>query len=206
MAFESTRFSDIDSRARIPRIHESKVVLFVDLFLFFAVAIDLDLVFVVILVKHPYLLFLQFFLLGQFMFFPQYFFVEVLFREDVIDVVRGKVVPEEVIVYGGTHEDDSDFGVQADDPFDCEQNEVGVNVSLVDLVEDYEGVLFEDFRAVDHPLQEYSVGHEHYPIGWVDIGLHADLVADQIAFWNLSFQNAVQVHHSQSSWLYTYYL
>ena len=52
------------------------------------------------------------------MFFPYNFFVEVLFREDVVDVVGGKVVSEEVIVDGGTHEDDSDFRVQSDDPFD----------------------------------------------------------------------------------------
>ena len=112
------------------------------------------------------------------MFFPYNFFVEVLFREDVVDVVGGKVVPEEVIVNGGTHEDDSDFGVQSDDPFDCKQNEVSVNVSLMNLVEDDEGVFVEDFRAVDHPLQKYSIGHEYYPVGWFDIGLHADLVAD----------------------------
>ena len=48
----------------------------------------------------------------------------------------------------------------------------------MNLVEDYEGVFVEDFRAVDHPLQKYSIGHEYYPVGWFDIGLHADLVAD----------------------------
>lgn len=140
------------------------------------------------------------------MFFPHYFFVEILFRENVVDVVGGKVVPEEVIVDGGTHEDDSDFGVQSDDPFDGEQNEVSVNVSLMDLVEDDEGVFVEDFRAVDHPLQEDSIGHEHYSVVWVGGRLHADLVANQISFWNLTSQDAVQVYHRQSSWLHTYYL
>jgi len=133
---------------------------FIYFLLFPTIAIDLKAL--LVLVQHADFLSLFFFLLFKLVHFPDDFFVEVLFCENFVDMIRSKVIPEELIVNSSTHEDDSDLGMQPDESFDGEKNEICVNVSFVNLIEDNEGVLFENLRAMDHPLKKYTICHKNY--------------------------------------------
>ncbi len=67
-------------------------------------------------------------------------------------MIWGKVVFEKFVIYCGTHKNYSDFGILSDDSLDGEKDEVCVDISLVDLVEDDEGKLIEKFCAVNDSL------------------------------------------------------
>ena len=89
-----------------------------------------------------------------------------------------EVVTEEFIVNRGTHQNDSHFRVQTDHSFYGEQNEISIDVPLMHLIQQNEGVLLEELSAVYESLQEDAVSDENNPILGVDVGLHADLVAN----------------------------
>ena len=93
-----------------------------------------------------------------------------------------------------------------DQSFQGEQDEVGIDVSFVDFVEDDEGVLFEEVSAVDQSLQEDAVGHEDDSIFASNVGSHADLVADHVLLRHLLLHYAVQVKHGQPPRLHAHHL
>ena len=75
--------------------------------------------------------------------------VEVFRGEDVVNVIGCEVEPEELVVYGCAHENYPHSWMLADHSLDGQQNEVRIDVSFVDLVQDDEGVFFEEVSAVD---------------------------------------------------------
>jgi hypothetical protein len=132
--------------------------------------------------------------------------VEILFLEDAVDVVGGEVVAEEFVVNGGAHEDDPYSRVLPDEPLDGEQDEIGVDVAFVDLVQQDEGVLSQDLRAVHHLLKEDAVGHKDDPVAGAYSLLHRYLVADQPLLRHLLVKDALEVEDGQTPRLHAQYL
>lgn len=75
--------------------------------------------------------------------------VEVFRGEDVVDVVRGEVVAKELVVDGGAHQDYPHLRMLSDYSLDGEQDEVSIDVSFMDFIQDDEGVFVEEVSAVD---------------------------------------------------------
>lgn len=119
-------------------------------------------------------------------------------------MVGGEVVLEKSVVDGGTHQDDAHSGELPNDSFDGEEDEIGVDVSLVNLIQYDERVLVEEVSAVDHSLQEDAVSDKHDLVFGVDHRLHADLVADFVSVLHLLLQDGLQVDHCQSSGLHAH--
>jgi hypothetical protein len=79
-------------------------------------------------------------------------FVEILLREDVVDVIRCEIVSKEFVVDGGAHEDDANSRMLPYQSFESEEDEVSVYVSFVDLIKDDEGILFKEVCTVHQSL------------------------------------------------------
>lgn len=66
------------------------------------------------------------------------------------------------------------------------------------LIQQNEGVLLEELSAVYESLQEDAVSDENNPILGVDVGLHADLVANHAwLLQDLLIEDGLQVDHCQ---------
>lgn len=109
-----------------------------------------------------------------------------------------------MVVDGGTHQDDSDLWVKTDDPFDCEEDKVCIDISFVNLVKYNERVFIEEFSAMNQSLQENTVGHKNYSVRVINLGLHTDLVPYLSRLLHLPIKNGMQVHDSYPSGLNTH--
>lgn len=54
-----------------------------------------------------------------------------------------------MIVYGGTHKNDSNFGIKSDYSFDGQQYEICVDVPFMNLVKDYERIFIKKLSAMN---------------------------------------------------------
>lgn len=64
-------------------------------------------------------------------------------------MIRSKIVLEKMIVYGGTHKNDSNFGIKSDYSFDGQQYEICVDVPFMNLVKDYERIFIKKLSAMN---------------------------------------------------------
>ena len=202
LSVELTGLSDIYRWAGIFWTHESQTVLFV--YLHFLLAITLVYVLLLALEKHSK--FLSFFLLLflKLLFFPQNLFVKIFIGKNVLDVVRGKVVFEEVIIYCCTHKDHSNFGIETNQSFDSKKYEVCIDISFMNFIQNYERKLFKkSFRIVNHSLKKYAIRHKKYFAVRFWLRGHSYLISYHIRSSNLVWQNLVEVDSCQSSRLNT---
>ena len=135
------RFSDIDGRTWPLRFHERKPIVIVDLSLILTLYLHF-IIFFFLLVRHPMLL--LWLLLRHYD-----LLVEVFRGENVVDVVRGEVVAKELVVDGGAHQDYPHLRMLSDYSLDGQQDEVSIDVSFMDFIQDDEGVFVEEVSAVD---------------------------------------------------------
>lgn len=132
--------------------------------------------------------------------------IKILLFQDVVDVVGSKIVPEQLIVNGSTHQHDPHLGVLSDHSLHRQQYEISVDVPLVNLVQDNKGIFVEKLRAVHQSLHEDAIRHEHDSILRINIGFHADLITNLILLVHLPIENVEQVQDSQSARLHAHYL
>ena len=58
---------------------------------------------------------------------------------------------------------------------------------------------------MDQFLQKNTISHEQDFCGILDRGLHGDLIANDVLFWNLFCHYFMQIFYCQSPRLHTYY-
>lgn len=166
-----TWFSDINGWTWILGFHELKLMFFIDII----VTLNFHILFHI---SSPILFFN--FLYSKTLLCHYYLFVKILFLQDVVDVVRCKVISKELVINCGTHQDYSYFWILSNDSFHSQQDKVSINISLMNFIQNDEGVFFKKLCAVNQSLHEYAVGDEHYSILWINIRLHSNLITDLI--------------------------
>ena len=142
-------------------------------------------VYLLVFLAVTFLVFVSHALLTILQFGPHDLLVEIFLSQKVVNMVGGKVVAKKLVVDRGTHENDSHFRVLSDDSLDGEKDEIGVNVPFMYLIQDDEGVFFEEVAAVHQSLQENAVCHEDDLVIRPNVSLHTDLVPNSMFFLHL---------------------
>lgn len=91
-----------------------------------------------------------------------------------------KVISKKFVIDSRTHKDYSKLGILPHDSFDCQKNEVCINVSFMYFIKNDKGVFIEKLSAMNHTLEENTIGNENYFILWKNVRLHTDLVANLV--------------------------
>lgn len=133
--------------------------------------------------------------------------VEVLLGHELVDMIRGKVVPEKLVVDRGAHQNNPHLGKVPDHPFEGSEDEVGVDVSFMHFVQYDERVLLQKLGIVDESLQKYPIRHEDDAAFLTELRLLTDLVThNSLSSGNLRLNRGLQRCDGQSSGLDADYL
>lgn len=200
--FEIRRLVDIDHRAGESRLQELQGHVLVNLPLLFLLLVA------VLVVCDETLLLAVLSISGLFLLLElDDLLVEVLLTHEFVDMVRGKVVPEKLVVDRGAHQNNPDLGKVPDHPFEGSEDEVGVDVSFMHFVQYNERVLLQKLGIMDESLQKYAVRHENYAAFLAELCFLADLVThNSLSSGNLRLNRGLQRCDGQSSGLDADYL